>query len=205
MGDRVAVIRKGELQQVADPQTLYDHPVNLFVAGFIGSPAMNLLEATVRADNGTLTVEAGSQQIPLSRETLAYRPALRAYEGKGVVLGIRPEDLEDAALAGETEHGAYIFGIVHLREALGSEVDVHVVVDAPPAITEDVKELAEDAGDDRVHEHVDVRKTTVVGRFGNRSRVKPGEEIKIAVDTRALHFFDAATGTGIYHDAPAAA
>src|SRR6187401_2301461 len=95
MGDRVAVMRKGELQQAAEPQELYDHPVNLFIAGFIGSPAMNMLEATLRRDNGTMTVVTGSQEIVLSPETLRQRPALQRYEGRELVLGIRPEDLED--------------------------------------------------------------------------------------------------------------
>src|SRR6476469_5045262 len=88
MGDRVAVMRKGELQQAADPQELYDHPVNLFVAGFIGSPAMNMLEATLRRDNGTMTVVTGSQEIVLGPETLRQRPALQRYEGRELVLGI---------------------------------------------------------------------------------------------------------------------
>jgi multiple sugar transport system ATP-binding protein len=200
MGDRVAVIRKGELQQVDDPQTLYDDPVNLFVAGFIGSPSMNLLEANIQRDNGSLFVQAGSQRIGIDNDTLAQRPALKAFEGREVVLGIRPEDLEDRALAGAEEQGAALKGKVSLREALGSEVMVHFSVDAPPAITEDVKELAEDMGEDRIAEGA--RETTIVGRFGARSRVKPGDTIDVAVDTRQLHFFDPATGLGIYHDVP---
>src|SRR5918998_4310635 len=92
MGDRVAVMRKGELQQVAPPQELYDRPVNLFVGGFIGSPAMNMLEAYLERTNGTLTAVAGEQRVGLSDEVLAQRPALRSYEGRPVVLGIRPED-----------------------------------------------------------------------------------------------------------------
>src|SRR6187200_1373901 len=91
MGDRVAVMRKGELQQVARPQELYDHPVNLFVGGFIGSPAMNLVEATLEASDGTLTAVTGGQRITLDSDALGARPALRAFEGKRVVLGIRPE------------------------------------------------------------------------------------------------------------------
>src|SRR6187455_2435714 len=98
MGDRVAVMRKGELQQVAAPQELYDRPVNLFVGGFIGSPAMNLFEAKVEASNGTLHASVGDERIAISSEALDKRPALRAFEGKLVVLGIRPEDLEDAAI-----------------------------------------------------------------------------------------------------------
>src|SRR3954467_2807842 len=102
MGDRVAVMRKGELQQVADPQTLYDKPVNLFVGGFIGSPAMNMLEATLERQNGDLIAKLGTQSIALKGETLSQRPALKNYEGKMVVLGVRPEDLEDLSLAPET-------------------------------------------------------------------------------------------------------
>ena len=205
MGDRVAVMRKGELQQAAEPQELYDHPVNLFVAGFIGSPAMNLLEATLERENGTMQVRAGSQQIQLDEATLAQRPALRGYEGKRVVLGIRPEDLEDSQLAGGSAHGGGLKGTVALREALGAEIMVHFTVDAPPAITEDVKELAEDIGDDRVGETADTNETMVVGRFGARSRVKAGDQVEVAVDTRQLHFFDAETGLGIYGDGAAAA
>jgi ABC-type sugar transport system ATPase subunit len=99
MGDRVAVMRKGELQQVADPQTLYDEPVNLFVGGFIGSPSMNMLEATLEQANGTLTAVAGSQRVHLDEETLSARPALQEYVGRRVILGIRPEDIEDVELA----------------------------------------------------------------------------------------------------------
>jgi len=205
MGDRVAVMRKGELQQAAEPQELYDHPVNLFVAGFIGSPAMNVLEATLQRENGTMKVVAGSQQIQLDEATLAQRPALRAYEGKRVVLGNRPEDLEDSQLAGGSAHGGSLKGTVALREALGAEIMVHFTVAAPPAITEDVKELAEDIGDDRVGEKFDTSETMVVGRFGARSRVKAGDHVEVAVDTRQLHFFDAETGLGIYGDGAAVA
>jgi multiple sugar transport system ATP-binding protein len=201
MGDRVAVMRKGELQQAAEPQELYDHPVNLFVAGFIGSPAMNMLEATLQRDNGAMKVVTGSQEIPLGEETLGQRPALRGYEGRQIVLGIRPEDLEDYRLAGDAAHGGKLEGTVTLREALGAEIMVHFTVDAPAAITEDVKELAEDLGGvDRLGARGEERSTTMVGRFGARSRVKSGEQIDIAVDTRQLHFFDVDTGLGIYGD-----
>ena len=102
MGDRVAVIRKGELQQVDEPQALYDHPANLFVAGFIGSPAMNLFEANLRARRrGARSVEFGGYRLPLPPEVLAARPALRGYEGRQIVLGIRPEDMEDASLVSD--------------------------------------------------------------------------------------------------------
>jgi len=199
MGDRVAVMRKGELQQAAEPQELYDHPVNLFVAGFIGSPAMNMLEATLQGDNGALKVVTGSQEIQLGPETLSQRPALRGYEGRKIVLGIRPEDLEDHELAGETAHGGTLDGRVTLREALGAEIMVHFSVDAPPAFTADVKELAEDVGEaDRAEAHAKRSSAVMVGRFGARSRVRPGEAVDVAVDTRQLHFFDVETGLGIY-------
>jgi multiple sugar transport system ATP-binding protein len=194
-------MRKGELQQAAEPQELYDHPVNLFVAGFIGSPAMNMLEATLERDNGAMKVVTGSLEIALGEETLSQRPALRGYEGKKIVLGIRPEDLEDYSLAGETAHGGRLEGTVTLREALGAEIMVHFSVDARAAITEDVKELAEDAGGaDRLEAHAKESSAVIVGRFGARSRVRPGEQIDVAVDTRQLHFFDVESGAGIYGD-----
>jgi multiple sugar transport system ATP-binding protein len=200
MGDRVAVMRKGEIQQVADPQTLYDRPVNLFVGGFIGSPAMNMLEGRLERQEGGLVVALGEQRLSLDDETLSARPGLASFEGRTVILGIRPEDLEDAALVADA-NGARLKGTVTLREALGAEIMVHFTVNAPPALTEDVRELAQDAGDDRaVEEREGARETTMVGRFGARSRVKPREGIDVAVDTRALHFFDAETGLGIYDD-----
>jgi multiple sugar transport system ATP-binding protein len=198
MGDRVAVMRKGELQQVADPQQLYDHPVNLFVGGFIGSPAMNMVEATLERANGGLAAKLGSHSIALGAETLDARPGLTRYEGRTVVLGIRPEDLEDAALATDIPGNRRLSGNVELREALGSEIMVHFTVDAPPALTEDVRELAKDAGDERAVQEEGARETTMVGRFGARSDVSEGKAAEVAVDTRALHFFDPDSGLGIY-------
>ena len=201
MGDRVAVIRKGELQQVASPQELYDKPVNLFVGGFIGSPAMNLLEATLAGANGGLVVEAGDQQITLDEETLGERPALKAYEGRQVVLGIRPEDLEDAELEQVAPGDKRMRARVELREALGSEILVHFSVKARPAVTEDVRELARDIGDEStVEAKAEASHTTMVGRFGPRSQVRVGDVMEVAVDTRSLHFFDPETGDAIYKD-----
>jgi multiple sugar transport system ATP-binding protein len=201
MGDRVAVMRKGELQQVADPQTLYDKPVNLFVGGFIGSPAMNMLEATLEPSNGGLSAKIGSQAIDLRGETLDAHPELKSFAGRTVILGIRPEDLEDASLVGDAPTGHLLNGKVELTEALGSEIMVHFSTDARQAMTDDVLELAEDTGDDRVQQQVDgdgAQRATLVGRFGARSRVRTGGDVKVAVDTRALHFFDPDTGLGIY-------
>jgi multiple sugar transport system ATP-binding protein len=201
MGDRVAVMRKGELQQVAPPQELYERPVNLFVGGFIGSPAMNMLEATIERVNGALVARVGSQSIQLGAEALDARPRLAEYAGRRVVLGIRPEGLEDASLEPEVPAERRIQGVLVLREPLGSEIVAHFEVDAPPALTEDVRELARDVGREGavVAEAGDADgKTTVVGRFGPRSRVKNGDVIDVAVDTSAIHVFDLETGLGIY-------
>jgi multiple sugar transport system ATP-binding protein len=199
MGDRVAVMRKGELQQVDAPQRLYDRPVNLFVGGFIGSPAMNMVEATLSRSNGTMTAQVGDQQLTLDEACISNRSALKQYDGRMVILGIRPEDLEDASLT-EGSDGRRLRGTVELTEALGSELMVHFVVNAKPALTEDVRELAQDAGGDLTLEQEDAQegKTTMVGRFAARSRLKQGATADVTVDTRALHFFDPETGFGIY-------
>jgi multiple sugar transport system ATP-binding protein len=204
MGDRVAVMRKGELQQVATPQDLYDRPVNLFVGGFIGSPAMNMLEATLVKSNGGLAVEAGGQRLSIDQALISAQPALKSYEGKKVVLGIRPEDLEDAAVAKDVPADRRLKGKVELIEALGSEIMAHFTIDAPPALTDDVRELAQDVGDERaVKEAAEGSKqhTSMVGRFDPRAEVKEGEIAEVAVDTRGLHFFDPETGLGIYDEA----
>ncbi|MFN8121374.1 MAG: extracellular solute-binding protein [Thermoleophilia bacterium] len=125
MGDRVAVMRKGVLQQVAPPQVLYDEPANLFVAGFIGSPAMNLFAATITQDGDALYADLGDARLPVTGEVLARRPALREYAGREVVVGIRPEDLEDPAHARDPE-SPRLRGRVILREALGSEIVAHL-------------------------------------------------------------------------------
>jgi multiple sugar transport system ATP-binding protein len=198
MGDRIAVMRKGELQQVGPPQDLYDRPVNLFVGGFIGSPAMNMLEGQLARRDGSLAVDVGGQQLALGDEAIGSRPALRNYEGKTVIVGIRPEHVEDAALA-EAPPDRRLRGEVVLTEALGSEIVAHIAVEAKPAITEDVRELAQDIGED-IDEEVVEGKTTLVGRVGARSKLGIGDTAELAVDTGALHFFDPDTGAGIYDE-----
>ncbi|HUH15096.1 MAG TPA: sn-glycerol-3-phosphate ABC transporter ATP-binding protein UgpC [Gaiellaceae bacterium] len=198
MGDRVAVMRKGELQQVAPPQELYDRPDNLFVGGFIGSPAMNMVEASLERADGGLAVTLGSQKIGLGDETLSLRPALRSYEGRRVILGIRPEDLEDAELETETPADKRLRGEVELREALGAEIMVHFRTDAEQAVTDETRELQKDVGAPDTPTQADRPGATMVGRFGARSTVLEGKAVEVAVDTRALHFFDPETGLGIY-------
>jgi multiple sugar transport system ATP-binding protein len=200
MGDRVAVMRKGELQQVDTPQQLYDHPVNLFVGGFIGSPAMNFVQATVLREGDTTLVDlGGGQRLDVAPELAADRPALAGYEGREVIVGIRPEHLEDAALAGDVPQTRRLQGRVALREALGSEIMMHLVVGARPAVTEETRELAEDVGTEALR--ADEPETVMVGRFSAHSRADAGDTVQVAVDTSGLHFFDPDTGLGIYDHA----
>jgi multiple sugar transport system ATP-binding protein len=202
MGDRVSVMRKGVLQQVAPPEDLYNRPRNMFVAGFIGSPAMNMLEATVSRRNGSTMIVAGDIGVELSERTLSAHPALEAYEGRTIVLGIRPEGLNDAALPGAEAHPRFR-ARAELREALGPEVLMHFSIQARPAVTDEIRELAEDAGDDRVVEQLrPLERTTLVGRFAAQTRVREGDTIEVAVDEGALHFFDASTGDAIADKAP---
>ena len=200
MGDRVAVMRKGELQQVAPPQELYDRPVNIFVGGFIGSPAMNLVESSIERRDGNFAAKVGSQELTLDEQAVKARPKLEEYAGRPVVLGIRPESLEDARLATEIPSDRHLKGVVVLREPLGSEIVAHFEVDAPPALTEDVRELARDVGQESTVQAggEETGKAVMVGRFGPRSRVRNGDVIDVAVDTSAVHLFDPETGEGIY-------
>jgi multiple sugar transport system ATP-binding protein len=198
MGDRVAVMRKGRLQQVAPPEELYRRPVNVFVAGFIGSPAMNMLEATVERHDGGLRVTAGETQIELDGELPSARPGLAAYENRPIVLGIRPESLEDAAFANDER--PRLRGRSELREALGSETLVHFAVAARQAVTDEVRELAQDVGDDRALGELasgGPAAASLVGRFDPRTRIREGETIEVSVDHEELHFFDRDSGLAI--------
>jgi multiple sugar transport system ATP-binding protein len=201
MGDRVAVLRKGELQQVDNPQTLYEHPVNVFVAGFIGSPAMNLVDAKLTGSDDALVVEFGGFRLPVPSEVVATRPDLRKYPDRLVVLGIRPEDMEDASLVADAPADRRIASTVDLREAWGSDVVVHFTIAAPAAMTDDVKELAVDVGTEAL-EHVQKQAegghSTMLARLNPRTKVRTGDPIELVVDTHRLHFFDPETGSGIY-------
>jgi len=180
MGDRVAVIKDGFLQQVDTPQNLYDHPDNIFVAAFIGSPSMNLYEATVKGS----AVQLGSNRIEIGKppEGLASR------DGQKVVLGIRPEDMEDANLVEGDTTGRTISATAQLVESLGSEIMVHFQVDA----------RAVDAGDpDVVEEISDDDVADAVARFNPRSGARAGEPISVVIDVKRLHFFDLDTGLAL--------
>jgi multiple sugar transport system ATP-binding protein len=193
MGDRVAVMRSGYLQQVASPQELYDRPVNLFVAEFIGSPAMNLVLADVRGSE----LRFGGHVVPLPESARSARPGLKGYEGKQLVLGIRPEDLEDAALVRETGDGR-ISVEVDIREDMGSEVFAHFRVGGEAVQTREVLEAMEEedvAG--AVQERVRLG-IPFIARLERGTAAKEGERLDLAVDTERLHFFDPETGLGIY-------
>jgi multiple sugar transport system ATP-binding protein len=187
MGDRVAVIKDGYLQQVDSPQSLYDKPSNVFVAAFIGSPSMNLFEAQLSLDGDGGTVQLGSQSLTLAPESLVARPALRNYDGRTLIIGIRPEDFEDATLANDVRDGATLKSQVQLREALGSEIMVHFSLDAPTV----------DSGDPDAVEDTGVSANTV-GRFHPRSQVRIGDAVDIAVSTENMHFFDRDTLNAIW-------
>jgi multiple sugar transport system ATP-binding protein len=201
LGDRVAVMKKGELQQVAPPQELYDRPANLFVAGFIGSPAMNLLQGELSGTEDDLRLEIAGQELRVGAGVLEQRPALRDYIGRSVVVGIRPEDMEDAEL-GETTDGDRFTSTAELVEAMGSDVLVHFGLEASTVVTEDTKELARDAGTD-VLGTLETPHTIVVARFSPRTRVKVGDTVDVHVDTTRLHFFDLETSRSIWGSAPA--
>jgi multiple sugar transport system ATP-binding protein len=199
MGDRVAVLDGGVLQQVDAPQELYDNPQNLFVAGFMGSPAMNLFKGTVGEDGSTVLV--GSQQIGLSAPVRAERPDLRAYARKSVVIGIRPEDLPLLKDEDEpAELGSSAFeGEVRVVEALGSEQLVHFTSDAEPIEVKGTK----GEGAEGLTEGALTRVGAGVARVETRSRITPGGRVRFRVDPARLHFFDPDTGQAVPRSQPA--
>jgi len=197
LGDRVAVMRDGVLQQVDVPQKLYDEPVNLFVAEFIGSPAMNLVNAELARKNGQLEARFGDHGLHVDDDVLGKRPALAAYEGKQVVLGIRPEDMEDASLVADSE-GRTISAVLDIRENMGADVYAHFGVGAPPVRTKAVAEAVGEEALEATREQARKRGSLFVARLDSTSRAREGEPIELAVKTRGLHFFDPETGVAIY-------
>jgi multiple sugar transport system ATP-binding protein len=201
LGDRVAVMKTGVLQQIAPPQELYDRPTNLFVAGFIGSPSMNFLGATLRqAAEGGWHLELGAHRLDVPSAVTAARPGLVGYRDGEVIVGIRPEDIEDAAIAGRVE-GRSLPAVADLVEPLGADVIAYLTVDVPrPAGHEDFAELARDAGESPL---VPAGATSLlVARLSPRSAVGGasggGYQIVVTVDTERLHFFDPDTGSAIW-------
>jgi multiple sugar transport system ATP-binding protein len=200
LGQRVAVLRHGELQQVAPPQELYNRPINLFVAGFIGSPAMNFVQGEITQTDGRVEVGIGGQQLQVDDKELALHSPLAQRAGSTVIVGMRPEHLQDAGLATGRSAGRVIKGHVQLTELLGSEVVVHFQVEAAPVVTEELRELAQDvdaAALSELDQQRRVRKTAFVGRFGVDTGVSEDQAAEVAVAPGALRFFDPETGEAI--------
>ncbi len=196
LGDRVSVLRDGLLQQVDTPKNLFDHPINLFVAGFIGSPAMNMVNARLSVDSGQAAVSFGGHRLLMPASVLAGRPGLDAYVGRDVILGIRPSDFEDAALADPSWARMPIE--VNVIEELGSEIHVIFVVDAPPVEHKDTADLAADAGEEEEAAiPLAAGKSIWTARVNARSTVRPGSRIDVSVDTSNMHFFDSRSGLAI--------
>ncbi len=184
MGDRVAVLKDGLLQQVDDPTDLYERPDNLFVAGFIGAPAMNLRMAQLASSADGWQLQLGSQTLVLNDEVFAANPALRAYDGADIVVGIRPEAFEDAAVVSDNGQSR-LRAVVSLSEALGSDLLLHFPLDAPSV----------EAGDPDALEGIDDR--MVIARVHPRSTARPGSTVELSVDVNGLHFFDPQTEAAI--------
>jgi len=200
MGDRVALMRRGVLQQVDTPMRLYHAPANLFVASFIGSPAMNLFEAQLERRNGNLVAQIGDQFLRLSPESLADPGELERYVGKTVGLGVRPEHFEDAAIESGAPSERRLKGVVRTVEALGSELIAHIEVSGRPVHTEEVKEIAADLDDTAVKvleaEDRDA-KLPIVARFDEASRAQTGQAVEVVVAIERAHFFDLESGAAV--------
>ena len=202
LGQKVAVIQKGVLQQVGTPQELYRRPRNTFVAGFIGSPAMNMVEAPLARDGDDIVIDLAGHHLRVPDEVLTARPALMTYVGRTLAFGIRPEDIEDAALVAGADGS-----IVHLQvadhEDMGSELLLYFDLEASPVLTQDMQSLAADRGADELRsleEQARNRQARIVARVGSRSQARSGEMAAVHVDMRNAHFFDLATGEAIYGD-----
>ncbi len=198
LGDRVAAMRDGVLQQFDVPQMLYDRPENLFVAEFIGSPAMNLVGADLVRADGALAIEFGEHRLPVGDELVNARPALRAFEGKPVILGIRPEDLEDASLVESSANGRGLPAVIDIREDMGSEVYVHFGSGGRPVRGADVAAAVGKEAIEATQEQTKEKGSLFVGRLDRNTRAREGAKIELVVDTERLHFFDPETGQGIY-------
>jgi multiple sugar transport system ATP-binding protein len=196
LGDRVCVMRAGLLQQADRPQVLYDQPANLFVAGFIGSPGMNLVEAQFEERRDGICVAFGPHELSVPAEIARERPALRAYAGRTLALGIRPEDFDDPG--GGIPEGHRLDVAVDIREDMGSEIYLHFAVDAAPVTADVLKEIVGDealaAANEQTHHHG----SPFVARVPRGSTAREGERAQLRVDTARLHFFDLETGAGIY-------
>ena len=189
LGDRVAVMQKGRLQQVATPQGLYERPVNEFVAGFIGSPSINMVEAQLERTNGTLSVRFGDHRLAVADQVSRSRSDLTEYVGRPIVLGIRPEDIEDASLESDTPDDRRLAATCDYTEPLGAEVLVYFTVVATG--------VDSGATTDPVSTEAGSERTRLVARVDPRTRIAEGGQMQLAVDTSRLYFFDPKTRAAI--------
>ena len=188
MGDRVAVIRKGELQQIDTPREIYSNPKNIFVAGFIGSPSMNFVYAKIKSKNDVIELTFGDNQITYKDEK---KEKLQSFENKEIILGIRPEAFEDGYFANEADYSESIKVKVSLLEQLGSDSYVHFYKDIKPVQTEAIEEILADEGEDIT---VLGDNTKIIARINPNSTVAEGEEIELRINPSKLHFFDPESG-----------
>jgi multiple sugar transport system ATP-binding protein len=207
MGDRVAVMRNGLLQHVDVPQVLYERPRNLFVAEFIGSPAMNVVLADLVRSDGEVWAQFGDHRLRLESATLEKRSALSGFEGRRVVLGIRPEDMEDASLR-DSHEGRRMSIVCDIREDMGSEVYVHFSVPADAVTSKEVvealvSESPEDAEARLAAERARGAGVSFVARLERDTGARERQPLELDVDVARLHFFDPETGLGIYDEPPA--
>jgi multiple sugar transport system ATP-binding protein len=198
LGHRVAVLKKGVLQQIAPPQVLYDRPVNLFVAGFIGSPAMNFAQADLARGDGGATVSFAGFQLPVPTSVFESKPGLDGYLGKKIILGIRPSDFEDASL-GDASWARFPV-TVGVTEELGTEIHAIFTIDAPPVEHASIASASDGSSEeDETVTALAGGKTLWTARVSSRSAVRSGQPLELAIDTSRLHFFDPASGESIGH------
>ncbi len=202
LGDRVCVLRDGRLQQVDTPQALFDAPVNLFVAGFIGSPAMNFVNAELVRDDGPAVTFAG-YRLSVPDSVVSAKPGLEGFFGKQVILGIRPSDFEDGAFADSAWPRVPI--TTGVTEGLGTEIHVIFAIDAPPVEHSSITSASDQDEDDDTVAALSGGKSLWTARVSSRSTVRPGAPLDLAIDTSRLNFFDPATGETIGHPANAGA
>ena len=198
LGQRVCVLRAGRLQQVDTPQALFRAPVNLFVAGFIGSPAMNFTTAELVRD-GEPTVLFAGHRLTVPEQLIRMRPGLEAYFGRQLILGVRPSDFEDARLAEAAWPRIQV--TANVTEELGSEVLVLFTIDAPPVQHASLSALMAGAEEEEGVMPITGDKAMWTARVASRSGIRPGQQPELAVDTSNLQFFDADTGLSIGHAA----
>jgi multiple sugar transport system ATP-binding protein len=191
-------MREGRLQQVDTPQTLFDSPVNLFVAGFIGSPAMNMVTANLVRDDGP-AVTFADHRLPLPASLIDAKPGLDSYFGREVILGVRPSDFEDAQLADPS--WARMSVKAGVTEELGSEIHVIFSLDAAPVKHDTISDMAGDGDDEEAAVVIAEGRSLWTARVAARSHVRPGQPVELAVDTSNLQFFDPVSALSIGHPA----